>query len=195
MSDSGGRRPRPYFGPGIVPAEKPRGIARDDCPGRYIFCNHAACADGGSFADGHSAKDCRSGPDGSAAFNECPDALPIRLGLQFTRGGGGPRKPIVDEGDIMADKNFVLDRDAFADERVAGNFAALADPNPFLNLDKRADFRVVADFAAVQVGEGENPDPLAKFNVWSDALIWRCGILHAGTIVRPWPLVSCSLAA
>ena len=72
----------------------------------------------------------------------------------------------------MTDKDFVFDCDTFADEGVAGNFAASANFCAFLNLNKGADFRVVADFAAVQIGEAENADILAQLDVCGDFLEW-----------------------
>jgi hypothetical protein len=45
--------------------------------------------------------------------------LPISFGLQLARGIYGSRILVVDEANVMANKNVIFDRDAFADEGVA----------------------------------------------------------------------------
>ena len=56
----------------------------------------------------------------------------------------------------MADEDLILERDARADERVAGNLAAPADARAALDFDEGADARLVADLAAIKVDEGED---------------------------------------
>ena len=60
-------------------------------------------------------------------------------------------------------------RDAFTDEGVAGNLAALADGGVFLNLDKGADFRFVANLTAIKVDELGKLDILPQLHVGCDA--------------------------
>ena len=79
--------------------------------------------------------------------------LPVGFGLQLPVGGRGPRIAVVDEHHAVADEDVVLNRDAFADERMARDLAALADAGVLLDLDEGADLRFVADLATVQVDE------------------------------------------
>jgi hypothetical protein len=55
----------------------------------------------------------------------------------------------------MAVKHFGFNIDAFADERVTGNFAASAHDGIFLDFDEGANFSFVADRTTVKVDEGE----------------------------------------
>jgi hypothetical protein len=65
----------------------------------------------------------------------------------------------------MADEGVVLDRDAFADESVAGDLAAPADRGVLLNLDERPNPGFVSDGAPVQVDEFSETDVLAEPDV------------------------------
>ena len=53
--------------------------------------------------------------------------LPVRFGLEASVRVGGAGIGVVDEHDSMADEHIVFNRHALADERVAGDLAALAD--------------------------------------------------------------------
>jgi len=68
---------------------------------------------------------------------------------------------VIDEDHVMADEAFVLDRDPFANERMARDLAAPTDPRILLDLDERSNHRLVADLAPVQVDEAVNLDVLA----------------------------------
>jgi hypothetical protein len=61
----------------------------------------------------------------------------------------------------VTDKNNILNVDAFANERVAGNLAATAYTRIFLNLHKGANFRFVANLAPIQVDKLGKPHVLA----------------------------------
>ena len=56
----------------------------------------------------------------TVAFN-----FPIGLGLQGSFSGGGARIDVVDESNSVTDEDVILNHDAFADEGVAGDLAAL----------------------------------------------------------------------
>ena len=79
--------------------------------------------------------------------------MPVSLRLERARLCCRARVLVVYEVYVVAYEDFVLYLDAFADERVAGNFAVAPDTDAFLNLYERAYLRAVADFAAVQVDE------------------------------------------
>ena len=60
---------------------------------------------------------------------------------------------VVDEGDVVAYEDAVLDRHTLADERVAGDLAVLADNRVLLDLHESAYLAVVPDCASVKVEE------------------------------------------
>jgi hypothetical protein len=70
---------------------------------------------------------------------------------------------VVDKDDTVTDKDFVVDLDAGADERMTGDLATLADCGAALNLDERAYSCVVADGTTVKVRKRLNhnafPEP------------------------------------
>jgi len=51
----------------------------------------------------------------------------------------------------MSDETLILDRDAFADERVRGDLATFTNARVLLYLDERADLRVRSDRTTVEV--------------------------------------------
>jgi hypothetical protein len=77
--------------------------------------------------------------------------------LQLAAGRGRGGIAIVDEADMMADKAFVLDRHAFANESVRTDFASRPDDGIFLDFDERADLGFIADRANIQIDENANP--------------------------------------
>lgn len=104
------------------------------------------------------------------------DNSPIRLGLKGTAGVGRPGVPVIDEGDVVADKHPVANGHALADKGVTGYLAVLADYGVLLDLDEAADPRAVADPAAVKVDESEDPHVFSHHHVRCDA---RVGFHHA----------------
>ncbi len=104
------------------------------------------------------------------------DNSPIRLGLKGTAGVGRPGVPVIDEGDVVADKHPVANGHALADKGVTGYLAVLADNGVFLDLDEAADPRAVADPAAVEVDESKDPHVFSHHHVRRDA---RIGFHHA----------------
>ena len=60
----------------------------------------------------------------------------------------------------MAYKNLVLQGHAFANKRVARDFAAIPDFRALLNFHKSPNFHVVANFASVKICEIVDADVL-----------------------------------
>lgn len=87
----------------------------------------------------------------------------------------------------MADEYVVLDRDAFANKAMAGDFAIFSNPYVLLDFDKSPDFRVFPDVAAVKVDELRQFDAAGQFHVWSNRAEFMQGVnclssLCSGTI-------------
>src|SRR5712692_10881459 len=121
---------------------------RRDVPGHY-----APGADHGEFTDGDSTQQGGAGADGGAPLYQSRFASPLLLRFQLSIGVGGTRIKVVDEGDIVSDKDLLLQSYSFADKRVTGNFAPTANPDSFLDFDKGTDFHVIANLAAIKIGE------------------------------------------
>src|SRR5262245_50879916 len=70
----------------------------------------------------------------------------------------------------MADKHFVLDFDAFADERMRRDLAERTDRRVLLKRDKGPDLRIVANLASIQVHQIRvvNDDVAAEPDRWRD---------------------------
>ena len=83
-------------------------------------------------------------------------------------GGGRARIGIVHECHAMTNEDVVLNRDAFADERMARDLAAPPDTRILLNLDEGADLGFVADLAAVKIDELRKFDGLAELYIRPD---------------------------
>ena len=170
----------------LLTFQEARWVAGYNGVGWNVFGDDAAGADDGLFANGHAAEQGGTRPDRCTPFDERRDALPVGSGLQCAIAVGGAWEPVVDESNIMSHKHFVLDDHAFTDKGVTGDLAALADPRVFLDLNEGPDFRIVADVASVEVGEPEDTDVLAEFDVGRDLLVerhrggdgrWEMGIL------------------
>src|SRR3974390_1558973 len=69
----------------------------------------------------------------------------------------------------MPDKDVVLDRHAFAYERMTGDLAPLADRGILLYFNERADLCAVPNRAAVQVDERRQFHVLAQLHVGSNS--------------------------
>src|SRR5215813_13130653 len=124
-----GRIPRHRRSSGNVPGH--------DRPGAYDCI----------FTDGHTTKDCRAAANAGAAFDDRGNRPPVVISLQAAFAGRRARHLVIYEGYAVTDKDFVLDRNTFADESVARDFAASPDAGSFLNLDEGADSAFIADFA------------------------------------------------
>src|SRR6185436_9148923 len=82
---------------------------------------------------------------------------------------GGAGIPIIDEIDVVADEDFVLDSHPFADEGVTLDLATRADPDALLDFHEGADRSLSPDFAPVEIHEGVNPDVLSQRDVGCDS--------------------------
>jgi hypothetical protein len=69
----------------------------------------------------------------------------------------------------VADEHLVVDLDPGAQERVAGDLAALADDDAALDLDEGPDLGLAADPAAVQVDECLDDDAVTEDDVVDQA--------------------------
>jgi hypothetical protein len=152
----------------INKSDDSRGVAGDDGVRRDIFSYHAAGTNDRIFTHGDAGQQGCAGSDRRAFFNKCGDTGPIVIGLQFTACGCCPRIKVVDEGDIVTDKNVMFDGDTFADEGVAGNFTVFTDLCAFLNFNEGAYLRIIADFTAVEVDEVEDFDAFTEFYILCD---------------------------
>jgi hypothetical protein len=85
--------------------------------------------------------------------------------LQKAFAGSGARNFIVDEDDTMANEDFILNRDTFADETVTGDLTLTADEGPLLDFDEGANPGFIANFAAVKVYEVMDDDVATQFDV------------------------------
>ena len=65
---------------------------------------------------------------------------------------------VIDEGNVVANENLVLDRHTLADKSVTGDLAAPANERVFLNFHEGSDFGLVANDAAVQIDKLGKPD-------------------------------------
>src|SRR6266852_1611214 len=143
-------------------------VTRDDGISRNILRDDASGADNCFLSNRDIAEYCHSGTNRCAFLHHGPLDLPIVFGLQPTLGRGCARVGIIDESYAVTDENVVLDRDAFANEAVAGNLAVLSDGCVLLNFNKRSYFRVVAYLAAVNIDEFGKPDVSAELYIRGD---------------------------
>ena len=90
----------------------------------------------------------------------------------------------------MADEDVVLDRHAFADERMTRDFAAPADRRVLLNFDECPDLGLVANGTAIQVDELAKGDARTETDVRRDSDPFVHG--HAGICVSHHLLTSFS---
>jgi len=95
------------------------------------------------------------------------DTLPVHFALQRATLANRPRIGVVDEHHAVTEERAVLDRDARADEGMAGYLAVLPDFRSPLDLDERADLGPVANLTSVQIHKVrlENPYVAAKHDI------------------------------
>ena len=165
-------------------AQQACGIARYDRARGNILGDYAARSDSRPFANFDSAKNRGAGTNRGSFPDDGRDAFPIGIRLLRAVRVRCPRKAIVDKGHIMSDEYLIFDRDSFANERMARDFATTAHASTFLNFDERPNLGVIANFATVEIRECEDLDPLAKLHVRRNALIKLVVIVHAGMRVR-----------
>jgi len=125
------------------------------------------------FPDFHSAHDDRTATERGAAANDSFLDPPIAFGLRLPVGIGRPWSAVVNKDNAMPNEDFIFNRDAIADEAVAGDLAASADARAALNLDKRSDTAVIANFASVHIHERTHPHACAQAHIVGDTGMGR----------------------
>ncbi len=148
-------------------SQHPRGDSRDDCIGRHVARDDGARADQGPCPDRDPGHDHGAAAERRPATDAGRNHPPVRVRLRLAVGRGS-RVGVVDEEDAVPHEHLVLDRHAFADERVALNLATRAHGRVFLDLDERADAGVVADLATVQISERVKDDVVPQLDVRGD---------------------------
>src|ERR1700720_1884167 len=128
-------------------------VSRNDGISRNILRYDASGADDCLLSNHDIAKQSHSRTNRSAFLHYGPLYLPILFGLQPTLGRSCTRVRIINESYAVADEHVVFDRDALANEAMAGDLAVLSDSRVLLNLNKSPDFRVVTDFATIKIDE------------------------------------------
>ena len=73
----------------------------------------------------------------------------------------------------MSNKDFVLQRNAFAEKRMAADFAAPANLDALLDFHKGADFDLIADFTPVEIGKAKYTHVPAEFYIGGNAIEFR----------------------
>ena len=96
--------------------ENASGVARNDGVGRHVFGNDAAGADNRVFANGDATEQCGAGANGGALFDQRGDTVPVFFGLELAVAVGRTRIEVVDEGDVVPDKDVIFECDAFAEK-------------------------------------------------------------------------------
>ena len=133
-----------------------------------VFRDNRARADDRVVTDCHSAQDGGVAANAGLSSHDGWNYFPINVGLQRTAFSSRARIFVVDENHAVADEDFVLDRDAFADKAMRGNFAVAAYAGALLNLDERSNAGAVADLTAVEINEVMDFDVAAKLDVRRD---------------------------
>src|ERR1700693_4387359 len=146
-------------------------VSRNDGISRNILCYDASGADNCLLSNHDIAKQSHSRTNRSAFLHYRPIDLPILFGLQPALRRSCARVGIVNESYAVTNKHVVLDRDAFANEAMAGDLAILSDSRILLNLNKSPNFRVVTDFATIKIDELRQFDVLTKFDVGGNAVM------------------------
>src|SRR6185312_8868074 len=103
-------------------------------------------------------KNCDAGTDGRPFSYDRGFYFPVTLCLQVAADRGCPGITVIHERHTVSDKDVVFDRDAFADEAVAGYFAAPSYLCILLNLYESSNLGFVADFTAIEVDEPREPN-------------------------------------
>lgn len=109
--------------------------------------------------------------------------MPVSFALQLALRIRRARVPIIDERDIMPNKNAFLNCNTFTNECVTGDFAARSDTCAFLDLDERADLRFITNLTSIQVDESANANVASKLYVGRYQLMQRFISIHS-TIFR-----------
>ena len=138
--------------------------------GGTSLCYNAACANDRLFSDGDATQERCARTNRSAPFDQSFLNDPIRFGLQLPGRASCPGIAVVDESYPVPDEHLRLDGDAFTDERMTGDLAAITHSCSFLNFDEGPNPSVVADLAAVEIYKCVNRHVAAELNVGGNAL-------------------------
>ena len=95
--------------------------------------------------------------------------LPIVIGLYAAIVVRRPWVPVIDEGDIMADKHLIFDGDPFTNKGVTGDFAEFSDGSVFLDLYKGPDLCLLPDAAAIEINKGMDGNILPQRDIGSNS--------------------------
>src|SRR5947207_6666919 len=161
------------MGRGLAMVCAPQDPGRVTCDDRIIgdvLRYNTSSADGSAHTDSDAAKHRGSRTDRGALFHQSRHTSPVGFRLQISLGRGRPRIKIVDENDTMPNEDLVFDLHAFANEGMAGDFAAVTHPCAFLYFYKGPYFDIVTDFTPVQIGKGIYFDIFPQLDIGSDAL-------------------------
>src|SRR5262249_7805673 len=150
--------------------ENPGRIAGDDRARRHVLRHNCPSPDERSLANRHPGEDHRPRADARPPSHTRRDHGPVGVRLQGAVGAAGPGQPVVGEAHVVADEDLVLDRDTFADERVARDLTALSNDGVRLNLDEGPDACAIANGAAIEVDEAEDLDVMTELYVGGDAV-------------------------
>jgi hypothetical protein len=140
-------------------------VAHNGRSGSNVPGHHRPGANDRIFSDSDSAQDRGPAANTRTSFHDRGDCFPIIIGLQKAFVGSSARNFIVDEDDTMANEDFILNRDTFADETVTRDLTLTADAGPLLNFDEGANPAFIANFAAVKVYEVMDDDVATQFDV------------------------------
>src|SRR5687768_8340918 len=134
-------------------ADHARWNACDYSEARNIVCNNRAGANQRTFADRDAREYCCIAANARAFLNHSFNHLPVGFRLRRTIFVHRTRINVVGKHHPMADKTFILNDNALADEGVRRDLATLTDADVLLNLDKGADLRVRANRTAVEIDQ------------------------------------------
>ena len=128
-------------------------VADHDRVRRHVAGHHRSGTDQGIFADDHIRQDGRPRSNRRPPLDQRDFDFPVLLGLESTGLARRTREGVIDECDIVPDKDLVLDRDPFTDERVARYLASPADFGILLNLNECSNVGLISNLATVEVDE------------------------------------------
>jgi hypothetical protein len=149
------------------------GVSDNGGIGGNVACHYSASTNQSSFANADTAHDRGIGADRGTVLND--GFLKGPLVDDWSTIVHGPRVPVVDERNTVADEHIVTDSYALADKRVRRYFTTPPNARVLLNFDERSDFRVVADRAFIEVYETKVADILADCSIAYDDIALDLG--------------------
>ena len=110
--------------------------------------------------------------------------MPVSFTLEFALCIRRAWIAIVDECDVVPYENAFFNCNAFANERVTGDFAPRPDTCAFLDFNERTDLRFIADLAPVKIDKSADPNLTSKLYVGRYQLMRNSISIHARTVSR-----------